>query len=477
MNQPKVNLAFDIGASSGRIIAGFYQNNKIHTEEVYRFKNEPIIVNNKRCWDLKEIYHQLTLGLKAASSRYRNIASIGVDTWGLDYCLLDDEMNPLHTPINYRDDRTEGIPEELPIPFESFYDKTGIQFMRFNTVYQLYSDFKENPDYYQKAAHLLFIPDLINHFLTGSSLMNEYTVATTSQLINAYTKNWDDELIEQLGFPKRIFKDIISPGETAGLLRHDLAEETGIKPIPVISVGSHDTASAVAGIPLRSKESAYLICGSWSLIGIETESPIITPESLTYNLTNEGGVFNTFRVLKNINGTYLLQQLKKCYNKSSHDAIDFPDIIQAAKDAVNRHFIIEPNHSLFMSSDHIINDIREYCRSNKQGIPNTLGEYAIAIYNGLTNEFSQQIKHLEAVLNHPIETIHMVGGGSQDQLLCQITADLTQKKVISGPVESSALGNICMQMYALNQLSSLSEIRQLILNSSHLNVYEPTLTT
>ncbi|GAA1368322.1 rhamnulokinase [Peribacillus frigoritolerans] len=471
MNTSKKCLAFDFGASSGRLIAGIYDGEKVVLEEIYRFNNEPIRIKNHVHWNLKSFYNHILNGLATASSIIGEFDSIGIDTWGVDYCLLDKEEKPLHWPFQYRDTRTKGISDEIPIPFEDFYSKTGIQFLSFNTVYQLFTDFKTNPELYKKAEYLLFMPDLFNHFLTGN-MKTEYTIASTSQLLNVYSKQWDFDLINQLEFPKKIFQEIISPGEIHGYLLDKHTKQLGIKSVPIISVGSHDTASAVAGIPLEHEDSAYLICGTWSLLGLERQDPIINEKSLIQSFTNEGGISNTIRFLKNINGMFLLQQLRKNYNQIYNKNIDFPDIIKAAK-LTDEKFYINPNHPSFLSPDNIIEAIRSYCISTKQGEPNNLGEWALAIYNGLTREFKEQLLNLEKITGNKISQIHMVGGGIQDELLCQLTANATNKKVVAGPLESSVMGNIMVQLYALGEFSTLSETRQVIKKSVSQKVYEP----
>lgn len=472
MTKYKKCLAFDFGASSGRLIAGIYDGEKVVLEEVYRFNNEPVTINNHLHWNLELLYKHILNGLEVASKDRVEFDSIGIDTWGVDYCLLDKEGKPMNWPFHYRDTRTEGISSKMPIQFEEFYSKTGIQFLPFNTVYQLFAEYKNNPKHNQKAEHLLFIPDLFNHFLTGNK-KTEYTIASTSQLLNVNSKKWDFDIIERLGFPKHLFQEIIFPGEIYGMLHEKHMRKIGmINSVPVISVGSHDTASAVAGIPLEHEDSAYLICGSWSLLGIEIQNPIVNEKSLEGSFSNEGGVLNTIKFLKNINGMFLLQQLKKHYNEIFTRKIDFVDIINAAK-LSNKNFSINPNHSLFLSPDNVMEAIESYCISTGQGKPENLGEWAIAIYNGLTQEFKNQLLNLESITGKKIKQIHMVGGGIQDELLCQMTANVTNKKVIAGPVESSVLGNIMIQLYALGDVSTHSEIRRIIKRSVSLKVYEP----
>ncbi|MGE7949258.1 rhamnulokinase [Lysinibacillus sp. NPDC093688] len=472
MTKYKKCLAFDFGASSGRLIAGGYDGEKVILEEIYRFNNEAVTINNHLHWNLELLYKHILNGLEVASKDMKGFDSIGVDTWGVDYCLLDKEGKPMHWPFHYRDTRTEGVSSKMPIQFEEFYSTTGIQFLLFNTVYQLFAEFKNSPELKRQAEHLLFMPDLFNYFLTGNK-KTEYTIASTSQLLNVESKQWDFDIIKRLGFPKHLFQEIIFPGEIYGMLDEKHMKKIGISnSVPVISVGSHDTASAVAGIPLEHEDSAYLICGSWSLLGLEIQNPIVNEKSLEESFSNEGGVLSTIRFLKNINGMFLLQQLKKHYNEIFTKKIDFVDIINAVK-LSNNNFSINPNHSLFLSPDNVMEAIDSYCISTGQGKPENLGEWAIAIYNGLTQEFNNQLLNLESITGKKIKQIQMVGGGIQDELLCQMTANVTNKKVVAGPVESSVLGNIMLQLYALGEVSTLSEIRQVIKKSVSLKSYEP----
>ncbi|HEY5563057.1 MAG TPA: rhamnulokinase family protein [Clostridiaceae bacterium] len=471
----KVVLSFDFGASSGRAIICKYDGEKIELEEIHRFPNEPVSIGGHLYWDFLRLFHELKIGIKKAKVKYNNISSIGIDTWAVDYGLLDENDNLISNPIHYRDTRTNNIIKDIEkiVPFEDIYKSTGIQYLEFNTLYQFYSDLKFRNNLLKEAKFLLFIPDLFNFYLTGNKY-NEYTNASTTQMLDAKSKNWDFKLLDKLGLPSSILQDIIMPGNVWGTLSKEIQAELEAPAIPVIAVGSHDTASAVAGIPLEGENGVYLICGTWSLLGIERKNPTINEASLKQNFTNEGGVYGTIRFLKNINGLWILQQLKKAWCERVEE-ISFPDIIKAAKAAKNTNFIIDPNDVAFMAPLNIIEEIKNYCKRNGQGTPLNLGEIAISVYNGLTNEFNKVIENLEGVTGIAVETINLVGGGIQDELLCQLTADITGKEVITGPLEASVFGNAIMQLKALGEIGSLKEGREIIKRSIEMKEYIPRL--
>lgn len=468
MNVKKKSLAFDFGASSGRLMMSTFDGEKIELEEIYRFENEPVRIGGRFYWDILRLFYELKKGLKKVASMKVDINSIGIDTWGVDYGLLDNDNNLLSNPVHYRDNRTENILQNIRsiISFEEIYNRTGIQYLNFNTLYQLISDRQIRSDLLKEAKTLLFMPDLFNFFLTGKKY-NEYTNSSTSQMLNAYEKKWDYQLLKKLDIPCSILQNIIMPGNIIGCLTEEIQKEVGLGPIPVIAVGSHDTASAVAGTPLSGKNSAYLCCGTWCLLGKEIDKPIINEDALTHNFTNEAGVENTIRFLKNINGLWLIQQLKRSWNDNV-EPVSFEDIIAAAEgafDAENKNFIIDPNDDSFIAPLDMVEAIKKYCEKNNQGTPNELGEVAISVYNGLTNEYKKTIDSLEKITGEIINSINMVGGGIQDRFLCKLTAKVTGKEVIAGPVEASVLGNTIMQLKALGVVKNLEEGRKIILNS------------
>lgn len=459
------NLAFDFGASSGRLMLSAFDGEKITIEEIYRFPNEPVKLGQSFYWDFLRLFHELKNGLKLVSKRKIKISSIGIDTWGVDYGLLDKNDQLISNPFHYRDKRTEGIIKDFEnmALLQEIYDVTGIQFMEFNTIFQLYCDYKKRPELLDNAKTLLFMPDLFNFYLTNEKY-NEYTVASTSQMLDANKKDWARDLIKKLNLPEGIFQKILMPGKIIGYLTKEIQEETGLSDIPVISVGSHDTASAVAGTPIENGSSAYLICGTWSLLGVESEKPIINENTKKYNFTNEGGVEGCIRLLKNINGLWIIQQLKQSWN-SNGIKIGFPEISQMASKAENEKFIINPNDKLFIAPDDMAEAIKQYCVETGQGLPQNIGDIARAAYNGIVEQCKNCLNNLEDIVGREIDTIHMVGGGIQDKFLCKLTADVTGKKVITGPVEASIYGNVIVQLMALGYIKDLREGRKIIKKS------------
>lgn len=473
MGETIYNLAFDFGASSGRMILSKYQDGKIELEELHRFANDPVRVGKNFYWDFFRLYHELKQGLKKAAAKKLPIQSLAIDTWGVDYALIDKDGNIIGNPINYRDDRTAGIIEEVgkSVPLSEIYASTGIQFMNFNTIFQLCADKKMRPDIYEKAEHLLFIPEIFGYLLTGK-MYNEYTFASTGQLLDAKKRDWDYDLIRRLGLRTDMFGELTKPGTVIGELLDEVVEETGLSGVKVIAVGSHDTASAVAGTPLEDENAAFLSCGTWSLLGMELAEPILTEESFKYNYTNEGGVEGTIRYLKNINGLWIMQNLRKNWCEFEKE-VSFPDIIAASRAAKRRDFVINPNDPRFTAPYNMMKEVIGYCEEHGQGTPEGLGEIAMAIYNGLTQEYGTTIRDLEHLTGKTISCINMVGGGIQDQLLCELTAKNTGKKVVAGPIEGSVLGNVVMQLKALGAIQTLEEGRKAVKNSFEQQIHMP----
>ena len=473
MSEAVYNLAFDFGASSGRLILGKYENGKIELEEVHRFANEPVRIGKRIYWDTFRLYHELKTGLKKVAAKKISITSMGIDTWGVDYGLLDKDGNLIGNPINYRDDRTKNSQAEVDeiVPLSEVYNSTGIQFMDFNTIFQLHSDAKTRPEILEKADKLLFMPDLFNYFLTGKKY-NEYTIASTGQMLDAKARDWDYELLEKVGIKTSLLNELVKPGTIIGELVDEVVQETGLKGVKVIAVGCHDTASAVAGTPFEEENAAFLSCGTWSLLGMEIEDPLLSKESFDYNYTNEGGVEGKIRFLKNINGLWIMQNLKKNWCTFIGE-VSFPDIIKASREAKNKNYIIDPNDSRFTAPLNMMQEVIGYCEEHGQGTPDGLGEIAMAIYNGLTNEYKTTVQELELITKKTIPCINMVGGGIQDQLLCELTANATGKKVVAGPIEGSVLGNLIVQLKAVGTIESLEEGRKIIKESFEQKIHLP----
>ena len=466
-------LAFDFGASSGRAILVKIEKDFIDIKEIHRFPNDPVFLGNKYVWDFPRLLNETKTALKKLVASGTKITSIGIDTWGVDYGLLDKDNNLIGMPMHYRDERNyEGVKEvEKKIDLESLYLRTGISNNTFNTAFQLVGDRLKRNTILENADSLLFMPDLFAYYLTNEK-KNEFTIASTSGLLDMKNRTWDKELINTLGIPENIFNDIIEPGETYGYLTEEIMDETGMDRVPVIAIGGHDTASAVAGTPFKEKGNAFLSSGTWSLLGLEIDSPIISESTFKAALTNEGGVGNKIRLLKNINGTWLLQQLRKNWCEF-HEEIGFPDIIREAKKYEDCIFTVNTNDPRLMNTKNMIKSIKEYCIEHGQGEPTELGEIAMAIYNGLTSEYKATIEELEEISGREIPGINVVGGGIQDKFLCELTMKRTGKTLIAGPIEAAVLGNVMMQAIANKEIESIEEGRKLIFNAFSCEVYSP----
>ena len=464
-------LAFDFGASSGRAILVKIEKDYIDMKEIHRFPNEPVFLGDKYVWDFPRLLNETKTALKKVVASGTKITSIGIDTWGVDYGLLDKDNNLIGMPMHYRDERNyEGVKEvEKKIDLESLYLRTGISNNTFNTAFQLVGDRLKRNTILENSDSLLFMPDLFAYYLTNEK-KNEFTIASTSGLLDMKNRTWDKELINALGIPENIFNDIIEPGETYGYLTDEVMDETGMERVPVIAIGGHDTASAVAGTPFKNKGNAFLSSGTWSLLGLEIDSPIISEETFKASLTNEGGVGNKIRLLKNINGTWLLQQLRKNWCEF-HEEIGFPDIIREAKKYEDCTFKVNTNDPRLMNTKNMIKSIKEYCIEHGQGEPTELGEIAMAIYNGLTSEYKATIEELEEISGREIPGINVVGGGIQDKFLCELTMKRTGKTLIAGPIEAAVLGNVMIQAIANNEIESIEEGRELIFNAFSCEVY------
>lgn len=474
MGKEIYSLAFDFGASSGRAILSKFDGEKIKLEEIYRFPNEPVKMGGDFYWDFPRLFLELKNGLKKVGKLGITISSIGIDTWGVDYGLLDGRGKLLALPYHYRDTRTDEMLEKIKkiVPYEEIYKTTGIQYMQFNTLYQLYADLNYRPEILKSSKTLLFMPDLFAYFLTGKCY-SEYSIASTAQMLDGEKKEWAFELLDKLNLPTNLLQKLIMPGTIYGTLTKEIQQECEIGEVKVVAVGAHDTASAVAGTPFTEQDDSkvFLSCGTWSLLGIEKDCPVINDKSLEYSFTNEGGVDGTIRLLKNINGTFILQQLKNSWSEHV-EKVSFPDIIKAAKENKEKPYIIDPNHKSFMDPLNMADAIKNYCEEMGQGRPESLGEIAIAVYNGLTKEYKTVTDKLEQICGEKITSINMIGGGIQDEFLCQLTADVTGRRIVAGPTEASAFGNIIIQLKALGEVGSLNEGRDYIRKSVEIKTFD-----
>jgi rhamnulokinase len=461
------HIAIDIGASSGRHILGFIEDGKLKLEEIYRFSNGIKKVNNEYCWDLKNLFLEIKNGIKKCKEIGKIPKSIGIDTWAVDFVLLDENEDILGNTVAYRDDRTEGIMEEVfkIIPKDMLYLYTGIQFQRFNTIYQLMAIKKKNPENLKKAKTFLMIPDYFNFLLTGKKV-NEYTNATSTQLVNSFDKTWDDNILNSLEINKEMFQEIKLPKTNLGNLRSELVEEFGFN-MEVILPATHDTGSAFISSVCNDEDSVYLSSGTWSLMGVENRFPICVPQSMNYNFTNEGGIDYKFRFLKNIMGLWIIQEVKRVYK----DKYSFQELVIRAKEVECFKSIIDVNQDRFLNPENMITEIQDYCKETNQDIPKTPGEVAYCVFNSLGISYRESIKELEEIFEKKYERINVFGGGCQNELLNQLIADRTNKEVLAGPVEATAIGNIIVQLLSFNKIEDLREARKLIAESFEIKKY------
>ena len=467
-------LAFDLGASSGRGILGTIDNGKLSLEEIHRFENGPVDIDGSLHWDINKIFAEIKTGLKNALEKCDDIAGIAVDTWGVDHLFLKDNGEFARLPYNYRDSRTDGVAEELfdnVISQKDLYAKAGIQSMFFNSIYQIAAHKKSHPEDFDHSK-LLFMPDALTYLLCGK-VACEYSIASTSSLMNAETRDWDFELIEKLGIPKEVFPEIVPPCTLAGTLTEELQNELGCKAIPVLHVGSHDTASAVAAVPADSSTNwAYLSCGTWALIGTENSAPILTEDAMNANCTNEGGLNEKIRFLTNINGTWILQETRRVWREAGRE-ISFAEMENMAEGAAPSACLFDPNDSLFNPPGDMPERICEYCRKTGQEVPE--GDAAIlrCIYDSLANCFKEKLAKFAELADRKFDVLHIVGGGTKDRLLMQLTANRLGIPVIAGPVEATAIGNIIGQGIAASVISSLDEGRRIVKESFDTETFLP----
>ncbi|KRG13163.1 rhamnulokinase [Lederbergia galactosidilytica] len=460
-------LAVDIGASSGRVILGSLQNDRIDLEEIHRFENGMVEKNGQFCWELNRLFEEIKIGIKKCRDLAVQPVSIGIDTWAVDFVLLDEQDQLLTEAVAYRDPRTNGIMEEVDeiISREDLYAKTGIQFLTFNTIYQLYSLKKNHPEILRKAKSFLLIPDYLHFLLTGKKV-NEYTNATTTQLVNASTKEWDQDIITKLGFPLEMFQEIQKPKTNLGGLKKELNEEFGFD-MEVILPATHDTGSAVIAVP-EVEPTIYLSSGTWSLMGVENHFPICSPKALSYNFTNEGGIDGRFRVLKNIMGLWILQEIRRNFE----NRYSFAELAELAKTS-GINSIIDVEDDRFLKPDHMVEEIQAYCQETKQTIPETPGEIAKCIFISLAERYKQVALELEKLFGNTYQKINIIGGGAQNAYLNQLVADGTKKEVHVGPVEATTIGNLVAQYIALGGIENIDQARTIIKDSFTVDKYSP----
>jgi len=462
----KAILAFDLGATSGRAVLGWYDGKRLRTEEVHRFSNQPVMLGQTLCWDFPRLFFEIKQGIHKARKKAGKIQSLGIDTWGVDFGLIDEAGRLISNPVHYRDRRSQGVMEKVfdLVPKPQLFRMTGIQFLPFNTIYQLYA-LKLSASFELKcASQMLMMPDLFNFFLNGSRT-SEFTHCSTSQLLSPRTRNWHKELIERLGLPEKIFPQIIQPATALGELRPELMDELGLKGTKLVAVAEHDTASAVASVPARGKNWAYLSAGTWFLLGVEIIEPAINEKSFKYLFANEGGVFGTWRLLKNIPGFWLLEQARACFEQKTGKPVNYPALLKEAERARPGIALMDADAPEFLNPTSMVVAIQDHCRKHGQKIPRGRGEIVRVIFESIIARCRVVLGQLEEVTGEKVERVHMVGGGARNHLFCKWLARDLGREVIAGPEEATAMGNLCMQLIASRELGSLSEARELVSRS------------
>jgi rhamnulokinase len=474
---PRIYLAIDLGAESGRVMAGLWNGKTVRLDEIHRFPNGPVCLGDSLRWDVLRLWAEIQNGLALAAKKYgKSIVSVGADTWGVDYVLLDPRNEMLGQPYAYRDARTNGMMEKTfrKVPRAEIFAQTGLQFMQFNSLFQLLAAKQNTPELLEAADCLLFMPDFIHWALCGSRVA-EFTIASTSQCLNPLTRNWATGLLKKFGLPTRIFPKIVPPGTQLGALRPGVADRTWLRKVKVIAPPAHDTAAAVAGVPTANTGKAnwaYLSSGTWSLMGVEVNKASLCARTQELNLTNEGGLDGTYRLLKNIMGLWLVQQCKRAFDARGRK-YDYGRLAQMAAKAPALRSIVNPDTSRFLNPPDMPKAIQDFCRETRQPVPRTEGELIRCAYESLALKYRVVLGWLEELTGNRIEVIHIVGGGSQSAILNQFTADACQRPVVTGPVEATALGNLLVQVRASGELASLAEMREVIRKSSDVATYRP----
>jgi rhamnulokinase len=469
-------LAYDVGASSGRAVIGRFDGQSIDLEEVHRFENNGVPVGHHYYWDVLRLYEEMRTGLRKAVHSAKRLDGLGFDTWGVDYGLLDAQDELLGNPRCYRDPRTQGMFGETfkRVSREKVFEQTGIQFMELNTLYQLLSMRLQNAPQLEMAKTFLTMPDLFNFWFTGRKAC-EFSIATTTQCYNPQKKAWAYDLLNSLNIPTEMLPEIIQPGTLLGATRDTLNQELGISPVDVIAPACHDTGSAVAAVPLGSPDDVYISCGTWALMGAEIREAAINKRALEHNFTNEGGVCQTFRFLKNITGLWLVQECRRIWNLAGRN-YDWTHLSTLANEAPSLVSFIDPDHASFATPGDMPKRIQQACQDRGQPVPETPGAIVRTALESLALKCRHTLFQLEDALGKTMGNICMVGGGIQNTLLCQFVASATGRTVLAGPVEATAMGNLLVQAMAKGQIGSHAELREIVRNSTDIKAYHPTQT-
>lgn len=465
-------LAFDFGASSGRAIIGSFDNGKISLQEVHRFSNDPVKVNGTLYWDVLRLLHEIKQGIVKAKIA-GGFDAIGIDTWGVDFGLIDKDGRLLENPVHYRDPRTAGLVEEAfkIIPREKIYNITGIQFMELNTLFQLISLRRQRPELLERADKMLFMPDLLAYFLTGK-MCAEYSIASTSQIIDIENRTWSKELLEAFDIPESLFAPLVQPGTVLGELTDEICEELGVEKVPVISVCGHDTQSAITAVPCPEGDFAFLSSGTWSLFGTELKEPIVNETSLEINITNEGGIDGTIGLLKNIIGLWLIQESRRQWQREGQD-YSYAELEKLALKEEPFKCFIDPDAPEFTPQGNIPRRVQEFCKKTGQYVPQSVGEIMRCIYESLAMKYRLTFEKLCDCTNKDYPVIHVIGGGTKDGLLCQMTANSCDRTVKAGPIEATVMGNVVVQFMSDGTIKDVAHARQAVADSETLKIYNP----
>ena len=465
-------LSFDFGASSGRAVLGTFDGETLQLQEIHRFQNDPVTVNGTMYWDILRLFFEVKQAL-VQSKAYGALDGIGVDTWGVDFGLLDADGRLLENPVHYRDARTAGMLEKAfkYLQKSEFYSITGNQFMEINTAFQLLSLRENRPALLDRAETLLLMPDLFNYLLTGKKC-TEYSIASTTQLLDAKQRVWSKRVLSALELPERLFTEIVPTATKVGALQPDLCEELGLIPAEVIAVAGHDTQCAMASVPTDKEDFLFLSCGTWSLLGTELSEPIINSAAEACNVTNEGGYAGKASFLKNIIGLWLIQETRRQWQKEGEN-LSFAEMETLARAATPYRFFIDPDAPEFVPAGNIPRRVQEYCRKTGQPVPETKGEILRCIYDSLSLKYRYAVGQIETCTEKQYAALHIVGGGVKDTLLCQLTADALGKPVVAGPVEATVYGNLVLQLLALGAVKDLNEAREIVRRSDKVNTFTP----
>lgn len=465
-------LAFDFGASSGRAIIGCFDGDKITLEEVHRFSNDPVSVGGTVYWDVLRLFYEIKQGIIKAKIA-GGFDSIGIDTWGVDFGLIDSEGKLMENPVHYRDARTAGLVDEAfkTMPKEKLYGITGIQFMELNTLFQLIALKKYRPWMLERADKMLFMPDLFGYMLTGK-MCAEYSIASTSQLIDLDKRTWSKEILDAFGIKESVFAPLVQPGTVLGELSKEVCEECGVDPVPVISVCGHDTQSAITSVPCEDGDFAFLSSGTWSLFGTELDKPIVNETSMNINITNEGGFDGSTGFLKNIIGLWLIQESRRQWKREGKE-YSYADLEKLALAAEPFKCFIDPDAPEFVPHGNIPERVREFCRKTGQYVPETVGEIMRCIYESLAMKYRLTFEKLRECTERDYPVIHVIGGGTKDGLLCQMTANSCDRTVKAGPIEATVMGNVAVQLMSDGSVKNIGQARKIVAESSELKTFEP----